>query len=128
MAENSQTRGQPWLVNALASEAGFWNEAGRDRARPITADDVFVARERIIGRRETHLDKLQENRVRRVIEPLLSGGGANESSARDIEYVRDPGLIAERGPLRIASPVYAEVVPRELTSAVQETLPQETAW
>ena len=30
--------------------------------------------------------------------------------------------------LRIANPVYAEVVPRELTSAVQETLPQETAW
>ena len=128
----TQTRGQPWLVNALAGEACFWNEAGRDRARPITADDVFVARERLIGRRETHLDqladKLQEDRVRRVIEPLLSGGGANESSARDIEYVRDLGLIAERGLLRIANPVYAEVVPRELTSAVQETLPQETAW
>ena len=127
-----QTRGQPWLVNALAGEACFWNEAGRNRTRPITADHVFAAREQLIGRRETHLDqladKLREDRVRRVIEPLLSGGGESESSSRDIEYVRDLGLIAQAGPLRIANPVYAEVVPRELTSAVQETLPQEAAW
>ena len=65
-------------------------------------------------RRETHLDqladKLQEDRVRRVVEPLLSGSGENESSARDIEYVRDLGLIAQHGPLRIANPIYAEAV------------------
>ena len=128
----TQTRGQPWLVNALAWEACFRREAGRDRGRAITADDIFDAREQLIERRETHLDqladKLQEERVRRVVEPLLSGSGENESSARDIEYVRDLGLIAQHGPLRIANPVYAEVVPRELTWAVQETLPQETTW
>ena len=128
----TQTQGQPWLVNALAWEACFWTEAGRDRSRAITADDIFAAREQLIARRETHLDqladKLQEDRVRRVVEPLLSGSGENASSARDIEYVRDLGLIAQHGPLRIANPVYAEVVPRELTYAVQETLPQETAW
>ena len=127
-----QTQGQPWLVNALADEACFGNEAGRDRARAITTEDIFEAREQLILRRETHLDqladKLQEERVRRVVEPLLSGGGVHESSARDIEYVRDLGLITQHGPLRIANPVYAEVVPRELTYAVQETLPQETAW
>ena len=128
----TQTQGQPWLVNALASEACFWNEMGRDRSRAITADAIFEAREQLIVRRETHLDqladKLQEDRVRRVVEPLLSGGGESEPSARDIEYVRDLGLIAQHGPLRIANPVYAEVVPRELTYAVQETLVQETAW
>ena len=128
----TQTRGQPWLVNALAWEACFRNEAGRDRSRAIAADDIFEAREQLIERRETHLDqladKLQEDRVRRVVEPLLSGGGESESSARDIEYVRDLGLIAQRGPMRIANPVYAEVVPRELTYAVQETLAQETTW
>ena len=32
----AQTRGQPWLVNALAYEACFRNRAARDRARPIT--------------------------------------------------------------------------------------------
>ena len=128
----TQTQGQPWLVNALASEACFWNEMGRDRSRAITADAIFEAREQLIVRRETHLDqladKLQEDRVRRVVEPLLSGGGESDPSARDIEYVRDLGLIAQHGPLRIANPVYAEVVPRELTYAVQETLVQETAW
>ena len=128
----AQTQGQPWLVNALASEACFWNEKGRDRARPIGAEDVFEAREQLVSRRETHLDqladKLQEERVRRVVEPLLSGGEEREFSARDIEYVRDLGLIAQHGALRIANPVYAEVVPRELTSAAQEGLVQETAW
>ena len=128
----TQTQGQPWLVNALAWEVCFRSEAGRDRDRAITADDIFEAREQLIECRETHLDqladKLQEDRVRRVVEPLLSGGGESESSARDIEYVRDLGLIAQRGPLRIANPVYAEVVPRELTYAVQETLAQEPAW
>ena len=39
-------------------------------------------------------DELQEDRVRRVVEPLPSGGGESESSARDIEHVRDLGLIA----------------------------------
>ena len=125
----TQTQGQPWLVNALAYEACFWNEAGRDRARAIAADDIFEAQEQLIARRETHLDqladKLQEDRVRRVVEPLLSGGDERKFSARDIEYTRDLGLIAQHGPLRIANPIYAEVVPRELTSAAQEGLVQE---
>ena len=47
---------------------------------------------------------------------------------RDIEYVRDLGLIARDAPLRIANPVYAEVVPRELTWAMQQLLLEETAW
>ena len=127
-----QTEGQPWLVNALAYEACFWNEAGRDRTRSITAHHIIEAQEQLILNRETHLDqladKLREDRVRRVVEPLLSGGGENESSARDIEYARDLGLIAQQSPLRIANAIYAEVVPRELTYAVQETLPQETTW
>ena len=127
-----QTQGQPWLVNALCHQACFRSEAGRDRSRAITAHDIFEAREQLIVRRETHLDqladKLQEDRVQRVVEPLLSGSGENESSARDIEYVRDLGLIAQHGPLRIANPIYAEAVPRELTYAVQETLAQETEW
>ena len=127
----TQTRGQPWLVNALADEACFRNEAGRDRSRRIGADDIREAQERIILRRETHLDqladKLQEGRVRRVVEPLLSGGDERDFSARDIEYVRDLGLVAADPPLRIANPIYAEVVPRELTAAAQEGLVEELA-
>ena len=128
----TQTEGQPWLVNALADEACSGNEARCDRTRAITANDIFEAREQLIARRETHLDqladKLQEDRVRRVVEPLLSGGEEREFSARDLDYVRDLGLIARHGPLRIANPVYAEVVPRELTYAAQEGLVQDAAW
>ena len=80
----NQTQGQPWLVNALAYEACFWNEAGRDRTRSITAGHIIEAQEQLILNRETHLDqladKLQEDRVRRVIEPLLSGGDKREFS------------------------------------------------
>ncbi len=81
----------------------------------ITADDIREAQEQLILRRETHLDqladKLQEDRVRRVVEPLLSGAEKSAFSARDLEYVRDLGMIAEDDPLRIANPIYAEVVP-----------------
>ena len=127
-----QSQGQPWLVNALAAQACFRNTSGRDRSRPITADDINDAQEQLIVRGETHLDqladKLQEDRVRRVVEPLLSGGDEREFSARDLEYVRDLGLIARDDPLRIANPVYAEVVPRELTVAAQAGLVQDVAW
>ena len=127
-----QTQGQPWLVNALARRACFDVEAGRDRSQPITANAVLDAREHLVTSRQVHLDqladKLQEDRVRRVVEPLLSGSGERESNTRDIEYVRDLGLIARDAPLRIANPVYAEVVPRELTWTMQQWLLEETAW
>ena len=127
-----QTRGQPWLVNALCRRACFDSEAGRDRTRPVTADDLLDAQEQLILSRVTHLDqladKLQEDRVRRVVEPLLSGGDRRMATARDLEYVRDLGLIARDDPLRIANPIYAEVVPRELTYAVQAGLLEDVAW
>ncbi|MCY4200727.1 MAG: AAA-like domain-containing protein [Gammaproteobacteria bacterium] len=128
----SQTRGQPWLVNALAYEACFRSKSGRDRNRVIDADAIHAAREQIVVRREAHLDqlaeKLREDRVRRVIEPILSGTETSAFSDRDLEYVRDLGLVAANSPLRIANPVYAEVVPRVMTYAVQEGLVQDTAW
>ncbi len=98
------TQGQPWLVNALAYEACWGNKAGRDRRRSITAAAIQDACEQLILRRETHLDqltdKLQEERVQRVIEPLLRGADAVESFADDdLQYVRDLGLVAEGGKL-----------------------------
>ena len=127
-----RTQGQPWLVNALAYDACFRHRAGRDRSRPIGAEAVLAAQERLILRRETHLDqladKLQEERVRRVVEPLLSGGAERGFAARDLEYVRDLGLVAQDRPVRIANPIYAEVVPRELTWVAQEEFEHDTAW
>ena len=127
-----QTQGQPWLVNALCQEACTRTSVGSDEGRPITGDAILDAQEQLILNRVTHLDqltdKLQEERVRRVIEPLLSGASVDESSTRDLEYVRDLGLVAHVGPPRIANPIYAEVVPRELTYVVQEKLLQDPAW
>ena len=128
----TQTLGQPWLVNALAYETCFESKAKRDRSRPVTADDIAEAREALIVRRVTHLDqladKLGEERVRRVVEPMLSGADEHAFSHRDVEYVRDLGLIARDKPVRIANPIYAEVVPRELGWVLQETLDQNTIW
>ena len=124
----TQSQGQPWLVNALCDEACSGNADNQS----ISEADIIAAQEQLILRRETHLDqladKLQEDRVRRVIEPLLSGGDERDFSARDLEYTRDLGLVAQDRPLRIANPIYAEVVPRELTWVAQEGFNQETAW
>ena len=127
----AQTRGQPWLVNALCAGACFDNKAGRDRSRTIEADDVYAAREELILSRRTHLDqlahKLEEERVRRVVEPILSGGEA-QHDGRDLEYLRDLGLIAPDSPPRMANPIYAEVIPRELGYVLQDSLDVQTAW
>ncbi|MCY4468423.1 MAG: ATP-binding protein [Thiotrichales bacterium] len=121
-----QTRGQPWLVNALCRKVCFDDEAGRDRSRAITATDIFDAREHLVQSRQVHLDqladKLQEDRVRRVVGPLLSGADEREFSAHDLEYVRDLGLIARDNPPRIANPIYAEVVPNGEEPGAVETL------
>ena len=128
----TRTCGQPWLVNALCDEACFQSASGRDRRQALAEADIVEAQEQLILRRRAHLDqlgdRLREDRVRRVVEPLLSGAERSGFSDRDLEYVRDLGLIARDAPLRIANPIYAEVVPRELTSATQEALVQETAW
>ena len=65
--------------------------------------------------------------MRRVVEPILSGGEARHH-VRDLEYLRDLGLIDGGEPPRIANPIYAEVVPRELGYILQSSLDVRTAW
>ena len=127
-----QTRGQPWLVNALGKELCFERQRLRLRDRAISVRDVFEAREALILRRDTHIDqltdKLREPRVRRVVEPLIGGGDARHSD-KDLEYLRDLGLVAPNPPLRIANPIYGEVLPRELTWLLRDEMPeQEAVW
>ena len=131
----TRTAGQPWLVNALCREACFKSEAGRDRSRRITADDILDAQERLILARVTHLDnladKLREERVRRVVAPMLIGAAGRDSYAdrsRDVEYARDLGLLAQDDAKRIANPIYAEVIPRELTWVTEDDVEAEAAW
>ena len=51
------SRGQPWLTNALGYEVCFEKRAARDRSRPVTLEMVEQAKEDLILRRETHLDR-----------------------------------------------------------------------
>ncbi|MCP5049410.1 MAG: AAA family ATPase, partial [bacterium] len=127
------TEGQPWLVNALAYEVCFEMKEGRDRTTEITRDMIIQAKENLIIRRETHLDqlgdKLQENRVKTVLIPILSGAkDIPEIPDDDLDYVSDLGLIVKRPNLRIANRIYQEVIPRQLTYSIQGTLSQETSW
>jgi hypothetical protein len=127
------TQGQPWLVNALAYETTFKVKTGRDRSQPITAKMIHQAKENLIVRRETHLDQLafqlEQERVRRVIEPILAGlGDPSDIPSDDINYVRDLGLITTVGQLRIANKIYQEVIPRELTYSTQLTITHQPSW
>ena len=120
------TRGQPWLVNALARHACFKDKANQDRRRPIGLAAIDQAKETLILNRVTHLDQLAnqvtEERVRRVILPMLAGSDDWSYSHRDLEYTRDLGLVASSGTVRMANPIYAEVIPRELTAAQESGL------
>ena len=129
------TEGQPWLVNALGYEVTYEMKENRDRSIRIIPEMIYRAQERIIYRRDTHIDilidKLREDRVRRVIGPILANeDGEVEKHLQDddIQYVVDMGLIVRGKPLRVANAIYREVIPRELTWARQQTLIQQSAW
>jgi len=127
------TEGQPWLVNALAYEACFKMKEGNECGIEITADMIEQAKENLILRRETHLDqlsdKLKEERVRRVLEPLLAcSQEAERIPEDDVDYVVDLGLVKKERQLRIANRIYREVIPRTLTYSTQLTINQEASW
>jgi len=129
------TQGQPWLSNALGYELCFEMRANRDRKRHLTAAMVDEAKENLIQRRETHLDqlvdKLQEERVRRVIEPLLNSESlAEDIRPDDVAYLIDLGLIRRdrAGGVQISNPIYQEVIPRELAWTIQSGIAQEPVW
>jgi len=119
------SEGQPYLVNALAR----WcvEEIHReDYSTPITADDMEVAKEKIIRERGTHLDSILEKakdpRIRPIVEQLILGGDVDRSQNREaLDYALDLGLIVEeRGVVRFANPMYACAVGRYLTRGVQD--------
>ncbi|WP_239311426.1 ATP-binding protein [Frankia sp. Cj3] len=128
------TDGQPWLVNALANEIIV--EMAVTPPTPITAAHVEKAAERLIQARATHLDslvdKLNDPRVRAIIEPLITGTPPTQRPKNDdIQYVRDLGLLAQDAPVRPANPIYNEVIVRALTDGVLEyatDVPQPRAY
>ena len=121
------TQGQPWLVNALAKE--IVEELVTDESSAITANHILEAKEILIQRQDTHLDslaeRLRENRVKVIIEPILAGQELPESSNDDRQYLVDLGLLKRdpAGGLVIANPIYREVLPRVLAQGPQDSLP-----
>ncbi|NJL28127.1 MAG: ATP-binding protein [Thermoanaerobaculia bacterium] len=126
------THGQPWLVSALARQ--LVEKIVPDRMTTIEGEHVDRAAEILIARRDTHLDslieRLREERVRRVIAPILAGELlVGDRFDDDIAYVEDLGLVdSSGGHLQIANPIYHEVIPRALAASTQKTIPHETAW
>ncbi|MCB0129155.1 MAG: ATP-binding protein, partial [Caldilineaceae bacterium] len=121
------TLGQPWLVNALAKVCV--EELVQDVTKPIEVHHVNEAKERLILRRQTHLDqltdKLREERVRHVIEPILAGQVLDAIPLDDRDYVTDLGLVRrlQGGSLAIANPIYGEVILRVLAGSAQDSMP-----
>ncbi len=131
------TRGQPWLVNALAREC-VAKIHDYDYSSHITADDIETAKETIIRRRDTHVDslmeRLREPRVRRVMEPVIFGGDSPVSrESEDYRLVLDLGLMRENE-LRELVPsnrMYAEIIGRYLTRDTQDDMVKsvpQTPW
>ncbi|MBT8420754.1 MAG: ATP-binding protein, partial [Gammaproteobacteria bacterium] len=129
---NRQTGGQPWLVNALAAQlTTHYNAIVKDRAVPVEQVHVLVAKERLIERRDTHLDSLvshlHEKRIKRVIEPILTGDvpAGDTTYDEDFAYLKDLGLVTVEGGLRrIANPIYSEIISRVLIHFVQTSIPE----
>jgi len=119
-----QTSGQPWLVNAVAYELTYEMKENRDRSVLLTKEMTEEAINRVIISRATHLDqladKLDEERVRRVILPMILNEEYSPNKD-DKQYCIDLGLIADsnRG-LIIANKIYKEIIPRELTDGRQD--------
>jgi len=116
------TRGQPWLVNALAEECVEVIHAYR-YDEPITVDDIATAKEKIIRARGTHVDslmeRLKEPRVRRVVEPVILGKERGApTNDDDYRYVLDLGILRENEAhvLVPGNPMYAEIMLRYLSN------------
>ncbi len=126
------SQGHPWLVNALADQAT--RRDVKDRKVAVTAEHIERAKETTIVERRTHIDsllaRLREDRVRRVLDPMIAGGTTGHDVLDDdFAYVAGLGLIRKVGGVwGVANPIYREVIPRALTALRQEQLAQETAW
>jgi len=125
-----QTQGQPWLVNAIACEC-VEKICKKDYTIPITSEMAKTAINNIILARGTHFDslmeRLKENRVRNIIEPLILGEAFIDKSSDDYLYTRDLGLIKDSGDgiVEPANPIYAEVIVRALNYSLQDSIKLE---
>ena len=130
------SRGQPYLVNALAR---WCMDKIHDRryGEPITLADMHEAKEKIIRERGTHLDSLMERmkepRVKAIVESVLVGeDNRRDLIEDDVSFVLDLGLLREEnGALLPANPMYAEIMGRYLSWTTQQDVRlqvQDVPW
>ncbi|WP_437621919.1 AAA family ATPase [Sorangium sp. So ce1151] len=125
-------QGHPWLTNALAAQ--IVDRDVEDRGVAVTAAHVDAAKETILLERRSHIDslvaRLREPRVRRILEPMLTGDRfPADLLDDDVSYVLGLGLIrVHGGEYVIANPIYREVIPRTLTWVQQHSIHQSDPW
>ena len=121
-----QTCGHPWLVNATAKI--IVNKMTADAPQtPVTAEMASKAIQALILRNDTHFDSLMarlgEERVRKVIEPVIIGGKTIDRNSSDYSYVKDMGLIRDDcDRVEPANPIYGEIIVRTLSRNTQEDI------
>ncbi|MDR0441446.1 MAG: PD-(D/E)XK nuclease domain-containing protein [Candidatus Accumulibacter sp.] len=123
-----QSRGQPWIVNSLFMRATM-RILDETSAETVTVGHIQKAREQMILARETHLDslsyRLRDPRVRYVMETLLTGEPDVELAESDgFALCQDLGLVVvEQGVPKVANPIYAEILARQMTYGTQLAMP-----
>ena len=128
------TQGQPYLVNALARISVM--ELCPDPTQSVRAATIDDAKERLILARTTHLfslaERLREPRVARIVQAVMLGDEARSIryDHDDWQYVVDMGLLRKgRDGAEAANPMYREVLARQLSYNLQESLPHPRfAW
>ena len=124
------TQGQPWLCNALGEQMCFElfpNE-------PILGEGhLHEAKEALILSRATHIDqlyyRLDDPRIRQFVIPMLKGDDLSNFPTEDLEYARDLGLLhPDKKILSIANPLYKEILPREMSYALQQGMSIDPKW
>ena len=121
------TQGQPWLVNAIARQViekivpDPSVALARPSPREIAVENIDAAKEALVRQQNACLDslteRLRERQVRAIVEPLLANEALGYTLEEERRYLLGLGLL-ERGSgggLRIANPLYREVVLQALS-------------
>ena len=126
------SRGQPWIVNALARQIVV-DDLALDYTQTITSAHFDAAAETLMLRRGTHIDsllaRLSDSRVKKIIGPMLTGETLLVNMVDDdLQFCLDLGLIAHEKDegIRPSNPIYADVMVRMLNYMTQEfDIPKE---
>lgn len=121
--------GHPFFVQAIGREILEMNSS----ESTITVAHVVSAYRRLVERGVTPIDdlpaRLEDRRVRHVVEPLLQGSASIASADEDdLAFVRDVGLVAFDNPVRIDSALHRALLPRLLSLKVQRAVVDDPAF